>query len=220
MADLDKNSISERLSRHDSTGRKFARKNWAYSRYFEGYTEYKRTELNGRSRIIREYTADWYTCNESALRRKIRKLFYLISALMAFLIFVFLSIQPYAYNYSFGISLIQIAATFIGAWNVLSAIRFASSKTKMTIYEYKNIPSWIKYSSLGVCICYFLMACAVAYFGLTAVSMDTAHIVMATGGYMLSAVFTAGIYIGEKKTEYHTVPNERKANVEGYTIEN
>ncbi len=78
--------LRQRLMKQDATARSYH--SGSYHRYFEDYSETKVTDENGRTRIFRNYTGDWYTRDLEGRRSVLLKIAYVVLFLIytAFLV--------------------------------------------------------------------------------------------------------------------------------------
>ncbi|MBR1822188.1 MAG: hypothetical protein IJ769_11295 [Clostridia bacterium] len=189
----------------------------SYHRYFEGYTEYKELDQNGKERIRRVYAADWYQQDLPKGKRIGVRLLYSLLFLMMVAAVVGAGILQGGAGTRFYIVIPELVTLCLLSWlGYVLLVNYLFMPKKLTVHEYKA-------SSLTLRIVTLAAAVAFAADALMA-ALDLALVGGARGGWAI-ALFLAGaacawvMRLVESRIHYDQIENPAAARDGGVTIE-
>lgn len=121
----------------------------AYSRFFEGYTEYEVLGKNNKLKIDRVYTEDYYVQELSTKRRVAVKLTYVFAFFLLCAALVCLSVFSIMKPFWL-MELLEAVAVFCLGWLLVALVYYVPAKKYMSIYVYKNATQHLIRSSTGL----------------------------------------------------------------------
>ncbi len=188
-----------------------------YHRYFEGYTETKKVDANGKERIRRVYAADWYSQNlPKGKRISVRFLYVVLFAIMVAAV-VGAGILQGGTGTRFYIVIPELVTLCLLSWlGYVLLVNYLFMPVKLTVHEYKA-------SSLSLRIVTLATAVAFATDALMA-ALDLALVGGARGGWVI-ALFLAGaicawaMRLVESRIHYNQIENPAAAREDSIVIE-
>ena len=187
-----------------------------YHDFFEGYTEAKVETENGKTRIMRVYTAPWIR-RDLPEKEQIRlKALYWLLYLAGMALYFWRLVLPIVSNtrpYVAAPGLLSVIFLFLMLFALIS---YSRAKPLMTIYEYKSSAKRLrKLSLIGGC----LMA-ATALTTLLATWIDHGGAATSINALLLalSSVCVLGIWFKEKQVPYMEVENTNQAPEGGFEL--
>lgn len=190
----------------------------SYHRFFEDYME-ERVEENGKVRIVRIYTGDYYCPVLTKKDRKARRCCTAALYLLTIFIYVYCATRRYVINTVWFLAVCQGLSLIALFWFLIPFYYYLTAKEKLTIRQLRDASGLLKKVSIGASVC----------FGGTAVAVLAAS--CCTWKYMSSiwelqlfplslvnAVMMYGIYYMEKKTKYEVRPGDQKSLPNGERI--
>lgn len=186
-----------------------------YHRYFQGYTELKMLQPNGKYKIERFYTAPW---KQHALtdrqRRKVKRQYLLLTAVG---IFVYVMALMMAVNSNYArIAAIPGMLTVIGLiLTTVTVISYAAKPVLMTLWDYKSsshkLQKTSKWTAIGVGVTMAAKLLAALIYGTQSVAGEIFSQLLLAGA---GGVFL-WIYTSERDMEYEDIPNDTVLPQEG-----
>jgi len=188
-----------------------------YHRYFEGYTETRELDANGKERIRRIYTADWYVQNLPKGRRIGVRLLYMMLFAMMIATVIGAGILQGGTGTRFYIVIPELVTLCLLSWlGYVLLVNYLFMPKKLTVHEYKA-------SSLSLRIVTLAAAIVFAFDALMA-ALDLALVGGARGGWVI-AMFLGGavcawvMRLVESRIHYDQIENPAAAVDSGVTIE-
>lgn len=188
-----------------------------YHRYFEGYTEIKEADANGKTRIRRVYTADWYAQDLPKGRRIAVRILYVALFLMMTCAMVGAGILQGGTGTRFYIVIPELITLCLLSWlGYVLLVNYLFMPKKLTVHDYKA-------SSLSLRIVTLAAAVAFAADALMA-ALDLALVGGARGGWVI-ALFLAGAACAwamrtvESRIRYNEIGNPAAKKEDGVAIE-
>ena len=186
-----------------------------YHKYFQGYTEIKVLQPNGKYKIERFYTAPWKQhALEDNQRRKV-KAQYLLLTVAGIFVYVMALMMAVSSNFT-RIAAIPGMATVVGLiLSAATAVSYAAKPVRMTLWDYKSsspkIQTVTKWTAIGVDVTMAAKLVSTLIYGTQSIA-----------GEIFSQLLLAGaagtflwIHATEKDMEYENVPNDTVLPQEG-----
>lgn len=186
-----------------------------YHKYFQGYTELKMLQPNGKYKIERFYTAPWKQhALEDRQRRKVKAQYLLLTAVGIF-IYVMALMLAVSSNYA-RIAAIPGMLTVIGLiLTTVTVISYAAKPVRMTLWDYKSsshkLQKTAKWTAIGVGVTMAAKLLAALLYGTQSVAGEIFSQLLLAGA---AGVFL-WIYTCERDMEYENVPNDTILPQEG-----
>ena len=188
-----------------------------YHRYFEGYTETKELDRNGKERIRRVYAADWYAQNLPKGRRVGVRLLYVALFAMMVATVIGAGILQGGTGTRFYIVIPELVTLCLLSWlGYVLLVNYLFMPAKLTVHEYKA-------SSLSLRIVTLAAAIVFAFDALMA-ALDLALVGGERGGWVI-VLFLGGaacawaMRLVESRIHYDQIENPAAAVDSGVTIE-
>ena len=188
-----------------------------YHRYFEGYTEIKELDANGKERIRRVYAADWYAQDLPKGKRIGVRLFYVALFAMMVATVIGAGVLQGGTGTRFYIVIPELVTLCLLSWlGYVLLVNYLFMSKKLTVHDYKA-------SSLSLRIVTLAVAVAFAVDALMA-ALDLALVGGARGGWVI-ILFLAGtgcawvMRLVESRIHYDQIENPAVAKDSGVTIE-
>lgn len=188
-----------------------------YHEFFEGYTE-RITEKNGKKKIERVYTGDYYSPVLPAKERTHRKILYVFLYVLSVLLYAYLGTRALWINYSRCAGICQGFMGIVLVGLLISVAYYVTAKGEMTVSIWRSASKHLKSLSLAAAILYGVMSL----------------------GYLASVLFQGGaweefaklfpfsclggiimllMYLSEMRTEYEVTKSNAVAPADGEEIE-
>lgn len=199
--------MKQRLGETAETG---FRHNDHYHKYFHGYTEVRIEKENGKYRIERYYTDDWYMQDVSDRKWYAYKLLMpLLTVLSAVAYFSLMSLPGLEGNTSHIAAVPGFLAVPVFVLLFASSLGYAGTKRKMTWWEQHTSAQRIKWFSLAEAVLLLLTGLLILFmiFGGTA---DVAGEIMLGLGVIAAAAGPLAMYVLEHRMRYKTEKNDVK----------
>lgn len=132
--------LSRRLERREKIYSNISGETWhrkGYHRFFEGYTEY-RTEENGKRKLHRVYTANWYACELDAGKRKFLRLLYALLTSASLALFFLSGTRELASNSSVPVILLQAVSLAVQVRLAIAVVYYIANDKKLEKRIYKS----------------------------------------------------------------------------------
>lgn len=187
--------------------------NRRYHSFFEGYTE-KEVTVNGKTKIDRVYTGDYYKMKLSEKSRFLRKLSYSAAYCSAVCSYIFTALQDISLNYNRLIGICHGLLLIMLLWIAVSLFDYLSGSEMMKARAYKNgCRRMIILVKTGMVISVVM---TLGYVGIAIVGQQAAfELFHVLPGALACTISLAIIFFTEKNTEYEIVANENAALKDG-----
>lgn len=190
----------------------------AYHRYFEGYTEYKELDQNGKERLHRVYTAPWHVQDLSRAQRiSLRCLYMVLFLLMIGAVLLAGSRQTGA-GTAFYVVVPELAVLCLLAWlGYVLLVNYLFLPRKMTVHDYHASSISLRRAALILGIAFLLSA--------VLSMLEGALKGIADSELVPAAVFLAGAACAfamrwiEGRVPYREEENKQKTKSAGISIE-
>ena len=107
-----------------------------YHSFFEGYTE-KTVVENGKEKIVRVYTGDYYRPKLTSGQRLFRKVLNCALLALTMGLYVYCATQPLEINLSPLVGICQGFEGFLLLWLLVSVADYTAAKEQMTLRVYR-----------------------------------------------------------------------------------
>lgn len=216
----DFSRMEESLKKNGGRYRRDTRRNRAYSRFFEGYSEYAEPVSGGkRNRIVRVYTADYYKADLSRAKQNTYRILYLLFFLAATGVFVWTATERTVYNLVLYVILCQAACVFFLTWTGLALFRYLFSDEMKTAFAYKKSSGSMIRGTTGCMIAF--SALALAYLAALVIVFKAVNTDICIAG-MVRCLFCAAcafcIRRMEKGVLYLRIPSNQTVPEEHFEI--
>ena len=183
----------------------------AYRRNFEGYSEIKRKDSNGRTHIDRVYTYHFFlSARSDPSDRSVRILFPSLAMLSAAAL-IFCSAMQIESNVMLYVVITQIACIVFLFLEIVSAFKYAFRKKQMTINEYKTTSvSFIRWS-LCSAISFAVSSVAALTYPVFFTTVTGSLIFLYSMIMLVFAAIQFALHLTEKKTPYYNESNPEQA---------
>lgn len=188
-----------------------------YHRYFEGYTETKELDRNGKEHIRRVYTADWYEQDLPKGKRIGVRLLYVMLFLLMVAAVVGAGILQVGAGTRFYIVIPELITLCLLSWlGYVLLVNYLFMPGKLTVHEYKASSLTLRIVTLAAAIAFAVDALMAA--------LDLALVGGARGGWVI-ALFLAGtacawgMRLMESRIYYKQVENPAAVRDGDVTIE-
>lgn len=182
----------------------------SYHKFFEGYTEYPKTNQKGRTRIVRVYTADYHKASLSPLSYAGVRLLYFCAAIISSGLYAAALLMNVPSNYSRYVVIFEAISLVALFFFFLYLASYILAKPMMTLRKYrcaKTMRGLSKTSAilripaaLGAVICGFLHSESLP------AEMGSALFIL------VSAALLFSISVIEGKITYDKIPNPSKVH--------
>ncbi|MDR1801450.1 MAG: hypothetical protein LBQ95_06400 [Lachnospiraceae bacterium] len=192
--------------------------NRAYHKYFEGYSETKVADKNGKMHIKRVYTGTYYSQNISAKTRNVlRSLIILLFLLSAFM-FIFSASRRNNANITIYATALQALSLIIYLRLLYVLIRYIAAPIKMDIGTFNATSAPLINASRFTAISQLLLFCASAYHAFFAADSDIKRELLCAGGFLLAGALAFGVSLIENRIKYNRTQSETKTIEDGVEI--
>ena len=178
-------------------------------KYFRGYTEIRRLAARGRVTVERCYTRPWIV---SALSGRqywlVRLLYALLTAASAALFLAGLA-QRIPGNSSWVVALPGYAGALLLFLLAAVTLRYIFTPRRMTLWDHAASTARLKRFALLTAAAQALTAAALAGFAL-ATRQEVPRSLACAGLILLSAAFSAALFVLERRMPYTEIPNDTK----------
>jgi hypothetical protein len=191
----------------------------AYHRYFEGYSEVRVPNPNGKgTRIERIYTGMYYRQDLTTRQRILLRALYVALFLGAAYLFVSSAVQPLASNSTWYVVLPQAVCLPLLFWIVIAFYYYLPAARDMTIGEYRNASPALQKAAFYAAISLGAAAVATLVYVLLHLLLHPAGQplveLLCAVKYLASGVSVLMINRVEKKVRYLEIPSQNKVLVE------
>lgn len=192
---------------------------WSYHKHFEGYTEYRRLQQNGSTKLIREYTGKWYQQSlTSAQRIGLRVLHLLLFVLMT-ACFILAGTSAGTSGASWYAAIVGLASIlFMTAMGYTLLINYLFAPVRMTIGEYKSASGSLKVTAIGVAVCNLLGALMTLVYMVLHMKTIGVGLLITIAEYLLSGAIALLIYKLESSIKYDIYDNHTDVPEDGVEI--
>lgn len=128
-----------------------------YHSFFEGYTE-KTVEENGKQKIVRIYTGDYYRPQLTARQRGVRKGLNCVLYLCTLGLYVYCATRPLQLNLSPAVAICQGLEALLLLWLLVSVADYTTAKEQMTVRVYRTASRRLIGLSLAAAVVFGLMS--------------------------------------------------------------
>lgn len=173
-----------------------------YHSFFEGYTE-KTVVENGKRKIIRVYTGDYYRPVLSFEQRIFRRIINCVLYVLTLGLYVYCATQQLEINLSPFVAICQGFEILSLLWLSASVIDYATAKDKMTVRVYRTASKRLICLSLVAAILFGLMS--LLYLALTLQLGNWPEFFRLFPFSLICGISMFVIYHMEKNTEYELV---------------
>lgn len=192
----------------------------SYHRHFEGYTEYRRLDSSGRTKLVREYMGTWYRQELSSVSYvSIRILFVLLLGIQIYLMAA-LGMMRRVSDTAWYTTITELATilSMVGQTYIL-LVNYLFAPRNMTVGDYKSASPALKKTAAVTAMCFIAdMLSTLLYILLhrNAVSwMDGT----AEGIFLLGAAISAVFVLVERKVPYKERERKKRAETDGIETE-
>lgn len=192
----------------------------SYHKHFEGYTEFRRLDGNGRMRLVREYMGAWYRQDLSSVSYvSVRILFVLLLGIQVYLMAA-LGMMHRASDTAWYTTITELATilSMVGQAYILF-VNYLFAPRDMTVGDYKSASLALKRTASITAVCFIAdMLSTLFYIALhrsTVSWMDGT----AEGIFLLEAVISAAIVLVERKVPYRVREGKKETETDGVEIE-
>ena len=191
----------------------------SYHRYFEGYTEYRRLQPNGCTKLIREYTGKWYRQVLTTSQRIILRIVYFALFILMTVCFMLAGTSAGASGASWCAALIGLATIlFMTAMAYVLFINYFFSPEKMTIGEYKSASKSLQITAIGNSISFLLGSLLSFGYMLLHQKTEEYGLLLTVMEYIICAAIAFLIYKIECSIKYETSDNHSLVPEDGVEI--
>ena len=192
----------------------------AYHRHFEGWSEYKEQDTNGKVRIRRVYTGAWYRQDLSSRRRILLKLLFSTLFVFAAVLFMICSAQYVGSNQCWYVALTQAGAIVGLVWMGIGLFNYLTAKKSMTIAEYRSSSGTLRVGSMIVAISFTAaMLMTLLFVLLQHKGIMFGREVMCAAGYLICGVAVFTVNRIEGKIRYIETPSGNEAPREAVIVD-
>lgn len=190
----------------------------AYHRYFEGYTEYKETDANGRERLRRVYTSPWQVQALPASRRVLLRCLYILLFLLMIGAVVLAGIRQTGLGTAFYVVIPELAVLCLLSWlGYVLLVNYLFLPEKMTLHEYRASSVSIKRAALAAGIAFLCSAVMCLLEG--AISASFTQALLPGALFLAGAACALILRFIEQRVPYREEENKQWAKSSGIPIE-
>ena len=113
---------------------------------------------NGKKRVRRTYTGDWYGQELPKARRILLRAAYVLITLGSMILFGFLATRMIDSNTAGYVAAAQMVSIVCFGWIIIALISYLTVKAKMTVGEYKSTPKQLKSATMATTVALGLCA--------------------------------------------------------------
>ena len=177
----------------------------SYHRYFEGYTESREPDTNGRERLRRIYAAEWY---EQDLPKHLRVLVRLLYALLWLMMAAAVAAAGFLQRASgtrFYIVVPELATLCLLSWlGYVLLANYDFAPRRMTIHDYRSSSGSVIRFSLATAAAFLVDAVMTL---LEIILGGGNHLWAVAGLFLAGALCGAGMHLVEKRIHYKQIEN-------------
>ena len=186
----------------------------AYHRFFEGYTEFRVPNPNGKGYTIqRVYTGNYYRQDLTKSQRVLLRLLYVVLFLCIVYFFVSCAILPVLSNSTWYVALTQAVSIVFLFWTVIAFISYLPAGQDMTINAYRSSSLALHTATLGSAVSLGVVALATLVFILLNVSTEPQVELLCAIKYLAGGLLALAMNRKEKRVNYLIIPSQNKPNV-------
>lgn len=189
-----------------------------YHRYFEGYTEAKVQGKNGRKKIMRVYTGQYYSQNLSDRKWKENKIFFLFLYLTAVVLFIFFAAINKDNNKIWFTELSETLVFLAFFWMLYVILNYLAAPRNMTINQYRSSSVMlIKSGKVATIAAWFAAVMQIVYVCLPE-STDKRYGMICAIAYGFSGLAVWYLTVLESKMKYKKILSEG-SEMNGFEIQ-
>lgn len=213
--------IKERIrKRYNSIPPEMGYHSAAYHRHFEGWSEYKEQNSNGKVRIRRVYTGAWYRQDVSSRHRILLKLLFSSLFVFAAVLFLICSVQYVESNQCWYVAITQAGAIAGLVWMGIGLINYLTAKMSMTISEYRSSSGALRIGSLISTLSFTAaMLMTLLFVLLQHKEIMFGREVMCAAGYLICGVAAFSVNRVERKIRYIEMPSRNEVPREAVIVD-
>lgn len=191
----------------------------AYHRNFEGYTEVKQLNAQGKTVIQRIYTGKYYEPELDMKHRLTLRFFYLVFFISGTALFLYCSTRSFFCNTVIYVNLFQAICIPLLLWCIYVLAFYLPSTGKLTIGEYNTEHrSLLSAARLTAC-CMWCTAAAALLCGILNFRTQSLSMLLCVPGFAAAGLLIFLIYLFENMLKYTIIENDASAPPEGMEIE-
>lgn len=190
----------------------------AYHGFFEGYKEQYVLNANGKARIERVYTAEYYKKNLSAKGCVGVKILYVGLFLLAVAAHVFAASRPILMTYTWFVALPQALFVPVAILVAFHLVFYLLAPHDMTISDFKT-SSKLKKTALAMSMCAAVSIIAELIYLVFNFSEDPNVVTLCIACDLVAAAAAMAVWGVERKIEYIEVENSAKSTKHGEMID-
>lgn len=173
-----------------------------YHSFFEGYTE-KTVVENGKRKIVRVYTGDYYRPVLTSEQRTLRRILNCALYALTLGLYIYCATQPLEINLSPLVAICQGFEILSLLWLLVSIIDYAAAKDQMTVRVYRTASRRLTCLSLAGAILFGLMS--LLYLALTLQLGNWSEFFRLFPFSLICGISMLAVYYMEKNTEYEQI---------------
>ena len=191
----------------------------AYHRFFEGYTEFRVPNPNGKGYTIqRVYTGNYYRQDLTKSQRVLLRLMYVVLFLCIVYFFVSSAILPVLSNSTWYVALTQAVSIVFLFWTVIAFISYLPAGQDMTINAYRSSSLALHTATLGSAVSLVVVALATIFFILLNQSENPQVEVLCAARYIAGGLLALLMHEIEKRVNYLIISSQNKPPAENDEI--
>ncbi len=187
----------------------------AYHRFFEGYTEIKIPNPNGKGyKIQRIYTGDYHSQDLSKVQGLLLRALYVVLFLCSAALFVFSAALPLSSNSTWYVVITQVVSIPFLFWILIAFISYLPAGQNLTIAEFRSSSLALQKATLGAAISLGAAALATLVFLLLNPANEPVSELFCAARYLAAGLLAFSMNRMEKKVNYLVIPSQNKAPVD------
>ncbi|MEI7845746.1 MAG: hypothetical protein WCK35_08080 [Chloroflexota bacterium] len=211
----NKESLRDRVqkeARQSKTG--FAHSK-AYHRFFEGYSEIKVPNQNGKGyRIQRIYTADYHRQDLTKAQQLVVRILYVVLFITSAYLFISSAALPLSSNSTWYVVMIQVISTPLLFWILVTLFSYLPAGQDLTIAEYRSSSLALQKATLSAAISLGLAALVTLVFMSLNQSNEPLSQLLCAVKYFGAGLLVLTMNRVEKKINYLVIPSHNKLPVD------
>lgn len=192
----------------------------AYHRYFEGYTEYKELDRNGKEHTRRVYTAPWYAQDLTRRQAVWLRISYVVLFLLMCGTVAAAGVLQGGAGTAFYIVLAEMITLILLVWlGYTLIVNYLFAPKKMTLHDYHASSGTLKQSSLALAVFYGIDTAMTL---LEAVLKGTGSFInfgIVLAAFVAGGLCAAAMHLAEKRAPYREFENSKADSYQGTVIE-
>ena len=178
----------------------------SYERFFEGYEESTRIGPDGRRRIIRTYTAEYYRAARAKRSLFVQRSVYVLLTAASAVLFVFGALRPSAYNTVWYAGILEAFCLVLVLLEASAAINCLCAPVLMEIRAYKGSSVRLITAAKELCLVFPMLLGSVIIYALLSGDADITDIFWIAFSFAGAGICQLCIYFLEKHVPYEQVP--------------